>query len=55
MQDYVPFHVTRSDLLRRAGQVDAAKEAFRRSIDTSDSEPERFFLMQQLQTSITGD
>ena len=44
MDDYQPFHATRADLLRRAGRVDEAAQAYRRAIDLSGNDAERRYL-----------
>lgn len=47
---YQPFHAARADLLRRAGRVDEAAEAYRRAIERSSNAVERAFLEGQLAT-----
>lgn len=44
---YQPWHAVRADLLRRAGQREAARAAYESAIRLSDSEPERLFLLKR--------
>ena len=44
---YHPYHVTRADLLRRLGQVEAAAEAYARAAVLTDNAAERAFLRQR--------
>jgi RNA polymerase sigma-70 factor (ECF subfamily) len=46
--DYRYLHSTRAELLRRLGRADEAREAYRRALELSASEPERRFLQRQL-------
>ena len=44
LDTYLPFHVTRADLLRRLGRRDEAAAAYDRAIELSSNEAERRFL-----------
>ena len=44
---YQPFHAARADLLARAGQRDAARDAYARAIELSVNPAERHFLERQ--------
>jgi RNA polymerase sigma-70 factor, ECF subfamily len=48
LDGYYLFHAARADLLRRAGDVDAAATAYRRALELVGSEPERRFLLRRL-------
>jgi RNA polymerase sigma-70 factor (ECF subfamily) len=45
---YVPFHITRADLLRRLGHPDQAAEAYRAALDLSTNSAERRFIQGRL-------
>ncbi|HNB53246.1 MAG TPA: hypothetical protein PK530_14950, partial [Anaerolineales bacterium] len=49
LQEYVPFHATRADLLARLGRVDAARGAFERALVLSQNEIERKFFARRLE------
>lgn len=49
LQEYVPFHAARADLLARLGRVDAARSAFERALALSQNEIERKFFARRLQ------
>jgi RNA polymerase sigma-70 factor, ECF subfamily len=44
---YQPFHAARADLLRRAGDVDGARAAYRRAVELTDNAPERAALAER--------
>ena len=44
LEGYLPYHVTRADLLRRLGRGDEAAAAYDRALDLSTNETERRFL-----------
>ncbi|HEV7175386.1 MAG TPA: sigma-70 family RNA polymerase sigma factor [Solirubrobacteraceae bacterium] len=46
--DYRYLHSTRGELLRRLGRGDEAREAYRRALELSSSEPERRFLRRRI-------
>ncbi len=48
MSTYQPYHAARADLLRRAGRVDAAAEAYRLAVQCTNHPSERRFLRQRL-------
>ncbi|HJQ57154.1 MAG TPA: DUF6596 domain-containing protein, partial [Vineibacter sp.] len=48
LRDFHLLHATRGELLRRAGQGEAAQVAFRRALELARSEPQRRFLRQRL-------
>jgi RNA polymerase sigma-70 factor (ECF subfamily) len=48
LRDFHLLYATRGELLRRAGQGDAANAAFRRALALARSEPQRRFLRQRL-------
>jgi RNA polymerase sigma-70 factor (ECF subfamily) len=45
LDDYQPFHAARADMLKRAGHIDLAREAYGRAIALTRNEPERRFLL----------
>ena len=47
LHGYVPFHVTRADLLKQLGRGADAADAYDRAIALSDNETERAFLKRQ--------
>jgi RNA polymerase sigma-70 factor (ECF subfamily) len=48
LDDYLYYHSTRGELLRRVGRDDEAREAYRRALDLASSVPERRFLTRRL-------
>ncbi len=52
--DYQPAHAARADLLRRLGRTDAARDAYRRALDLTASEPERRFLLRRMEEGAVG-
>jgi RNA polymerase sigma-70 factor (ECF subfamily) len=48
LDSYHLFHATRADLLRRLRRTDEARDAYRRALDLTDSEPERRYLASRL-------
>jgi RNA polymerase sigma-70 factor (ECF subfamily) len=46
---YAPFHLARADLLRRAGQAGAARDAYRAALDLCQNRVEREFILKQIQ------
>ena len=44
LDDYVPYHATRADLLRRVGRTAEAIAAYDRAIALTNAEPERRYL-----------
>jgi RNA polymerase sigma-70 factor, ECF subfamily len=48
LDDYIYFHSTRADLLRRLDRRDEAAAAYRRALDLAPPEPERRFLERRL-------
>jgi RNA polymerase sigma-70 factor (ECF subfamily) len=53
LDDYLYFHSTRADLLRRLDRRDEAATAYRRALDLAPPEPERRFLERRL-AEVTG-
>ena len=51
LEHYQPFHAARADLLARAGQRDAARDAYARAIELSVNPAERRFLERQRDAS----
>ena len=49
LQDYYLFHAARADLLRRAGRVSDAREAYRVALNLCQNERERAFLQRRLE------
>ena len=49
LDSYVPFHVTRADLLKRLGKSEEAVGAYNRALELSTNETERAFLETQRQ------
>ena len=47
LEGYLPYHVTRADLLRRLGRGDEAAAAYDRALDLSTNDTERRFLATQ--------
>jgi RNA polymerase sigma-70 factor (ECF subfamily) len=43
-EDYYPYHAARADLLRRAGEREAAAEAYARAAALCGNAPERAYL-----------
>ena len=48
LDHYRYFHSTRADLLRRAGRIRDARDAYQRALDLAQTEPERRFLQDRL-------
>lgn len=48
LASYQPYHAARADLLSRAGERDAAREAYERAIALAEDAPERRFLERRL-------
>ena len=48
LESYQYLHSTRADLLRRLGQTEEARAAYRRALDLAHAEPERRFLERRL-------
>lgn len=48
LDDYVYFHSTRAELLRRLGRIDDARAAYRRALPLAPSDAERRFLERRL-------
>lgn len=59
LRDYHLFHATRADLLRRAGRLDQASQAYSQALLLCHNERERAFLQRRLaevsQSPTTGD
>jgi RNA polymerase sigma-70 factor (ECF subfamily) len=55
LEHYQPFHAARADLLARAGQRDAAREAYARAIELSVNPAERHFLERQRDALIRAE
>jgi RNA polymerase sigma-70 factor (ECF subfamily) len=49
LDDYLYFHSTRGELLRRLGRDDEARAAYRRALELATSTPERRFLTRRLE------
>jgi RNA polymerase sigma-70 factor (ECF subfamily) len=49
LADYLYFHSTRGELLRRLGRADEARAAYRRALDLASTTPERRFLRRRLE------
>ncbi len=50
LQEYHLYHAARADLLRRAGEVDAAREAYQRALNLAQTRAERAFLTRRLES-----
>ncbi|MEZ6093885.1 MAG: RNA polymerase sigma factor [Pirellulaceae bacterium] len=50
LSDYHLLHAARGELLKRSGQFQEAKLAFQRALDLATVEPERRFLMRQIES-----
>jgi len=48
LDGYQPFHAARADLLRRTGELDAARQSYQRAIELSGNESERQFLASRI-------
>ena len=48
LDNYLYFHSTRADLLRRLGRVDEARATYARALELAEAEPERRFLQSRL-------
>jgi RNA polymerase sigma-70 factor (ECF subfamily) len=48
LADYHLYHAARADLLRRAGELEAAREAFQRALELAQTRAERTFLTQKI-------
>jgi RNA polymerase sigma-70 factor, ECF subfamily len=53
LDDYLYFHSTRADLLRRLARTDEARAAYIRAAELAETEPERRFLQARL-NELTG-
>jgi RNA polymerase sigma-70 factor (ECF subfamily) len=42
---YAPFHLARADMLRRTGQLESAREAYRLALDLTQNQVERDFIL----------
>ena len=49
LHEYLYYHSTRGELLRRLGRDEEARAAYRRALDLANSTPERRFLARRLQ------
>jgi RNA polymerase sigma-70 factor, ECF subfamily len=49
LDEYLYYHSTRGELLRRLGRDEEARSAYRRALDLATSTPERRFLARRLQ------
>jgi RNA polymerase sigma-70 factor (ECF subfamily) len=47
---YAPFHLARADLLRRIGQPDSARNAYRLALDLTQNQVEREFILKRIGT-----
>jgi RNA polymerase sigma-70 factor, ECF subfamily len=52
---YRYFHSTRAALLRRAGRLDEARQAYQRALELAQTEPEQRFLQDQLAETAAAD
>lgn len=50
LKQYLPFHAARADLLKRAGQTEEAKKAYRAALAIAENTSESAYLQQQLAT-----
>ena len=48
MQNYHLYFAARADLLRRAGRLDQAKQAYEEALKRAGNEPERRYLAKRL-------
>jgi len=49
LKNYYPFHAARADLLRRAGWLDEARDAYQRALELCHNQIERAYLQRRLQ------
>ncbi len=52
LEDYGPLYAARAELLRRLGRREASRDAYRRAIELTRSEPERRFLRKRLNEAV---
>ncbi len=45
---YAPYHLARADLLRRAGQTESARQAYRAALDLCQNQVERDFILKRI-------
>lgn len=50
LESYLPFHAARADFLKRAGQPDQAREAYRSALNLAGNAIESSYLQRQLET-----
>jgi len=55
LERYQPFWAARADILRRAGSLQEAAEAYRRALDLTDNAAERSFLERRLADVLSND
>ncbi|MBI5879999.1 MAG: RNA polymerase sigma factor [Chloroflexi bacterium] len=48
LHDYLPYHAARADLLRRAGEYDEARAAYRRALELCENRAQEAFLSRKL-------
>lgn len=48
LADYMPYHAARADLLRRAGRIEEAGEAYQRAFNMTENEAERAYYRRRL-------
>jgi RNA polymerase sigma-70 factor (ECF subfamily) len=48
LRDYLPYHAARADLLRRAGDYDEARTAYRRALELCENRAQEAFLLRKL-------
>lgn len=54
LAEYHLYHAARADLLRRAGELGSAREAYQRALELAQTRPERAFLMRRI-ASLSAD
>jgi RNA polymerase sigma-70 factor (ECF subfamily) len=52
LDGYAPFHLARADMLKRMGNLDEAREAYRKALELAQNQAEREFILEQ--TYIAG-
>jgi RNA polymerase sigma-70 factor (ECF subfamily) len=49
LAEYGPYHLARADMLRRCGDVEAAREAYRAALELTHNKVEREFIQQRME------
>ena len=52
LANYAPYHLARADMLRRMGEVEAAREAYRAALDLTQNNVEREFIFGRISSTM---